>query len=234
MPPAHRIISIGATDQNPLWDNDQGGRTGHATTVLVEAADGPAPVRLIVDPGLPPMALRARLNERTSVQPNDITHVFLTSFHPDTRRGVALFENAQLLIAEQERETVGIAMLQQLERLVEAGEGESDVAATLREDITLLQRSVSAPDRIADGVDLFPLPGVTPGMTGLLLVHPRHTVLIAGDAVHTREHLERAQVPKRAADLDSARESLAEATEIADFIIPGRDETVLNPLRSRI
>ena len=230
-PPQHRIISIGATDQHPLWPHDPGGRTGHATTTLVQAhAD--KPVNIITDPGLPPQALAARLAERSPVPPEQITHVFLTSFHPDARRGVAVFQNAALLLAEAEREAVGVHLLQQLERIVEEGEGESDIAATIREDITLLRAAQPAPDHLAEGVDLFPLPGVTPGLAGLLLAHPKYTLLIAGDAAPTREHIEQGKILQRAVDLEQARDSLAEATEIADLIIPGRDDLMLNPLRS--
>lgn len=231
--PEHRIISIGATAQHPLWPADPGGRTGHATTTLIRAhADKPA--NIITDPGLPPLALRQRLAERTDLTPADITHVFLTSFHPDTRRAVALFENATVLIAEAEREAVGVQLLQQLERLVEEGEGDAEIADTLRAEINLLRSCAAAPDHLAEGVDLFPAPGITPGAAGLLLAHNRYTLVIAGDAAPTREHIERGKILQRAADLDRARESLKEIAEIADFIVPGRDDLVINPLRTAL
>ncbi|MCR9075788.1 MAG: hypothetical protein NXI07_07100, partial [bacterium] len=76
-----RIISIGTLAANPLWDERSPVRTGHATTTLVRSGD----MTLIVDPGLPAPALKARLHERSGLKPEQITHVYLTSFHPEAR-----------------------------------------------------------------------------------------------------------------------------------------------------
>ena len=76
-------------------------------------------------------------------------------------------------------------------------------------------------------MDLFPLPGVTPGTCGLLIAQPRATVLITGDAVATAEHLELGRVLQQSEDLERARESFREAIEIADIIIPGRDNLLV-------
>jgi glyoxylase-like metal-dependent hydrolase (beta-lactamase superfamily II) len=75
------------------------------------------------------------------------------------------------------------------------------------------------------------MPGVTPGMCGLLLEDPRHTTLICGDAVLTEEHLERGQVAPWSADIAKATESFAEAVEIADLLVPGRDNVMVNPVK---
>ena len=80
-------------------------------------------------------------------------------------------------------------------------------------------------------MDLFPLPGVTPGLTGLVLAGPRHTTVIAGDAVPTEEHLTQGKVLPWAPDVTQARESFAEVIEIADLIILGRDNLVVNPTK---
>jgi len=215
-----------------MWPSDEGGRTAHATTTLIEAPGrgGRMGAAIVVDPGLPAVVLRARMAERCGLALTDVTHVFLTSFHPDCRRGVELFEGAEWLVSHAEREAVGVTMLEQLQRVIEGGEGESAVASAIRRDIELLRRFQPAPDRLAEGVDLFPLPGVTPGTAGLLVSHPRHTTLIAGDAAPTREHLERGQVLRRAADAQQAKESLREALDIADYIVPGRDDLVINPM----
>lgn len=251
--PRFRVISIGALAAHPLRGERSAVRTGHATTTLIEAAgDDGTPVRVLVDPGLPGRALVPRLEERAGLKPDDITHVFLTSFRPDARRSIAAFERAEWLIGEAEREAVGVPLAQSLMRLnegarpsVAAGlaeaagvaEGDADIAgidedveAVVRGDIALLQRCRAAPDRLAVGVDLFPLPGVTPGSCGLLLAS-RETVLICGDAVATAEHLEQGKVLPDCFDRERALESFAEAAEIADVLVPGRDNTAINPAR---
>lgn len=231
----YRIISIGTLSAHPLWEERQPVRTGHATTTLIRAGDA----TILVDPGLPAPALKARLHERSGLTPEKITHVFLTSFHPEARRGIELFEHADWLISERERETVGVPIAQSLGRLAETQEmakqtGEDfheDQQATmevLQRDIAILARTQAAPDSLADDIDLFPLPGYSPGSCGLLLAG-NDTTLICGDAIPTSEHLEQGKVLPGCSDRDLALESFKEAIEIADILIPGRDNLLLNP-----
>lgn len=220
-----RIISIGALDAHPLWGETAPVRSGHSTTTLVRSKTA----TILVDPGLPAQILVARLAERANLKPADITHVFLTSFRPDTRRALPAFESATWWISETERETVGVPMIHELQRAQETDEPE--LAAALEVDIATLQRCQAAPDQLADGVSLFPLPGVTPGLAGLLIAETRHTTLICGDAVPTIEHLEQGKAPKWAQDVTRARESLAEAIEIADLLVLGRDNITINPVK---
>src|SRR5262245_33606777 len=111
-----RIISIGAMAAHPLWGEKAGAevRTGHATTVLVRT-DKRA---ILIDPGLPVQALVARLAERSGLRPRDITHVFLTSFKPETVRGIAAFEHATWWVSEMERERVGVPIAQRLQQAI--------------------------------------------------------------------------------------------------------------------
>ena len=97
----------------------------------------------------------------------------------------------------------------------------------------VVARCGAAPDRLADGVDLFPLPGVSPGCCGLLLPMPQQTVLICGDAVPTIEHLEQGKILPSCWNREQAMESFKEAVEIADVLVPGRDNSMPNPIRSR-
>lgn len=223
--PHHRVISIGALDAHPLWDERAAVRTGHSTTTLIVEGD----MRLLVDPGLPAEALAARLSERANIQPSDITHVFLTSFRPDARRALPLFDGAVWWISEAEREAVGVPMVATLQEADAAND--EDTKLMIAREVALLQKTTAAPDKLSPGVDLFPMPGVTPGLAGLLLPEARHTTLIAGDAIPTVEHLERGIVPRWAVDPEQAKESFMEGVEIADLIIPGRDNLLINPAR---
>ncbi len=221
--PQFRVISIGTLAAHPLWDERVETRTAHATTTLISAGAA----RILVDPSLPAVALRARLEERSHLQPQAITHVFLTSADALHRRALGLFEKARWLVHEPELDAARSALATKLEEA--AGDGE--VLEALRRDRDLLARCEPAPDALVDGVDLFPLPGVTPGCCGLLLPLPRSTVCISGDAVATVEHLAQGQVLASSHDLQQALASLAEAVEIADVLVLGRDNVVVNPLR---
>lgn len=220
-----RVISIGALAAHPLWNEREAVRTGHATTTLIRSGD----VALLVDPGLPAPALAARLAERANLKPEQITHVFLTSFKPETTRAITLFENATWWISEPEREGVGVPLISQVQQAEQ--DEDPELAEALKRDVAILQRCQPAPDKPADRVDLFPLPGVTPGLTGLIIAGPRETTVICGDAIPSVEHLEQGKVLPNAADVEQAKNSLMDAVEIADLLILGRDNIVPNPTK---
>ncbi len=220
-----RIVSIGTLAAHPLWNETIETRTGHATTTLISTDSA----HILVDPSLPPAALLARLGERAPVRPEEITDIFLTSAVRDHRRGLPLFKDARWLAAQPELESARADLTARHDEARAAGDDE--LAGLLGDDLEILRRCTPAPDRLYRGVDLFPLPGVTPGCCGLLLSLPRATVLICGDAVATREHLEQGKVLPGCCNIEQAQESFAEAVQIADLLIPGRDNVSLNPLR---
>jgi glyoxylase-like metal-dependent hydrolase (beta-lactamase superfamily II) len=233
-----QVISIGTLAANTLWNERAPVRTGHATTTLIVSRDA----KILVDPGLPGQILGARLHERTGLSPRDVTHVFLTSFRPDVRRGIELFDQATWYLHSAEREAVGVPMAQTLKQLMQhdfttddANGNETsthaEILAGLQQDIALLQRCEVAPDSIADRVDIFPLPGVTPGLCGLLIEEQRHTTLICGDAIPTAQHLIEGKLSPDAADFDKAKTSFEEAVEIADLLVLGRDNLTVNPTK---
>ena len=227
MPVEVRIISIGAIANHPLRNEIGERRSGHATTTLLISGKN----RIIVDPSLPPDYLRQRLDERTGEPPEAITHVFLTDLRPDRRRGLSLFPEAEWLVGEAERDAYRAALRDKMVELDDDEELDRDTERLLEEEERVVTRFGSAPDQIAEGIDLFPLPGVTPGLCGLLMPMPRTTALVCGDAIPTLEHLEQGVVLSHVADLEKARESFKEAVEIADILVLGRDNLVPNPIR---
>jgi len=221
----YRIISIGTVSQHELWGEQEHQRTAHATTTLVRSGD----CVILIDPGLPPQVIKARLKERSGLEAEAVTEVFLTNFRPAHRWGLSAFSQAKWTISEMEREAIGTMLVEQF-----ALEHDPQQRTMLEQDIALLKRFKPAADRLADQVDLFPLPGFTPGTCGLLLLDMNSTTLIASDAVATFEHLEKGQVLRGSYDIGQARDSMIEAVEIADVLIPGHDNLVLNPTRRPI
>lgn len=217
-----RIISIGTLSAHPLWGEKTPVRTGHSTTTLVRSGD----VTLLIDPGLPEQALAARLAERANIRTDQVTHVFLTSFHPDTHRGIGAFKHATWWISKAEREGVGLPLIQQLKKA--SDDGETEVADLFKRQIEILHRCDEAPESLADRVDIFPLAGLTPGLTGVLVEEPELTTLICGDAIPTVEHLRRKMILQGASNVEKARESFAEALQIADVLVLGRDGLLVN------
>jgi len=215
------IISIGTLSRNRIWGESQAVRTAHSTCTLIRSGKR----AILVDPGLPPAAIGARLNERTGLRPDQIDTVFLTNFRPAHRAGISLFTKAKLLINEPEQQ----ATRQHLERLIEEAPEEDIDRKLLRDELRLLKSLTPAEDRLTDQLDLFPLPGYTPGNCGLLIKLMTSTVMIAGDAVPTQDHFLAGQVLPDAYDIATAQESMSEVYEIADQIIPGHDNIFTNP-----
>ncbi len=206
------IISIGTLSRNPFWDETGVVRPSHATTTLIR--DGQTSI--LVDPSVPVELLTHRLDERLGLGPQQIDVVFLTNFRPVHRRSLTLFSDAEWLISEAERRAVS----DHLNALIHGG-GEAETSyEELAEELELLGRTKIAGDKITPAVHLFPSPGVTPGAAALLIAQER-TVVVAGDAIVTREHYEEGRIFERCADSDAARESFVELAEVADVIVPG-------------
>jgi len=216
------VVSIGALSRNPLWGEKSPLRTSHATTTLIRSSD----VNLLVDPSLPAPVLQQRIFERSGMAAEAVTHVFLTNFKPVHRRALEFFTKAQWLMNEVEIHAADHA-LSAAENHGAGGSAEEQ--SLLKSERRLLDRVKPAPDKIADSVDLFPLPGYTPGQSGLLLGLPTRTIVIAGDAVPTAGHFEIGQVFPDCFDLHQAQESMAELYQIADLIVPGHDNIFVNP-----
>lgn len=203
-----------------LWKETDAVRTPHATCTLVRAGSK----NILVDPGLPPVVIAARLHERTGLKPEQIDTIFLTSARPAHRAGIGAFKKAVRFIHEVELKT----SMQYLEAML-AETDDADDRATVQREIDSLSTLKAADDKLAPQVDLFPLPGFTAGTCGLLISATTHTVLLATDAVPTQDHLLAGQVLPGCANLEQAKESLSEVYEIADVIVPGHDNVFLNP-----
>ncbi len=218
-----RIVSIGTLPSNRLWNESGAMRTGHATTTVIKSGNA----TLLVDPSLPPEIMNARLQERWGFDLSEVTHVFLTSFDPDRRRTLDGLGQAIWLMNEPEIQSAALALSNELQR----AEGDRELTLLLEQHRDLLSRFEAATDQVLSGVDLFPLPGYTAGSCGLLLPVSSRTILICGDTVATSEHLLQANVLSNCADIEVAQESFKECVEIADILIPGRDNVLLNPVR---
>ena len=222
----YRVISIGTLAAHPLWNEGGEARTGHATTALLSVDSG---THILVDPSLPPTALLARLSERAPVRAHEITHVFLTSADQLHHRAITLFETARWLAHEAELTAAKAAITARLDEA--RADQDDELLALIQGELDILNRCEPAPDNLAGGVDLFPLPGVTPGTCGLLLPLPAATLVVCGDAVPTVEHLHQGKVLPSCYDVEQAQESFAEVIQIADILIPGRDNVTVNPIR---
>ena len=99
------------------------------------------------------------------------------------------------------------------------GADADDIEAELR----VVRRFQPAPEKFADQIHVYPLAGASPGSAGLLLTPPTQTILIAGDAAITRDHIEAGQIWQGCVDIEQAMETFADVLEVADMVICGHD-----------
>lgn len=204
-------MSIGTLSCNQFWGETGKIRASHATTSLIRTGDD----CILVDPSLPAEILQPRLTEHTGLTSDQITAVFLTNFRPVHRRGLELFPEVPWYLSGQERSM----LMAEFERMAETDQPTSSYSEAIA-DLELLRRTEVAPDQLGANVDLFPSPGATPGSCALLVAGLK-TIIVAGDAVLTGDHLDHGRVFDRCVDPEQAKESLAEIIEIADVVVPG-------------
>ena len=77
-----------------------------------------------------------------------------------SRRAIEAMEKAKWWISSAEREAVGVPLAQTAMHLSQTGD-QGDLLEVLKRDLGILQRCEEAPDHLVDGVDLFPLPGIS-------------------------------------------------------------------------
>ncbi len=215
------IISIGALSHNRLWGEGAAVRTSHATTTLVKDDKR----MLLVDPSLPTTALAARFNERTGKQLADVTDVFCTTLRPVHRRSIAAFPQANWYASEAEL----MSYREYLRTLMGSMDRLGEERAEVEKDIKLLEKFQIAPEKFGPQIDLYPLSGPSMGSAGLLLTPATQSILIAGDAALTADHVLAGQVWEGCYDTELAMESLQDLLEIGDIIVPGHDNVMLAP-----
>ncbi|NLX07517.1 MAG: MBL fold metallo-hydrolase [Phycisphaerae bacterium] len=208
----YTVVSIGALSRNPFWGETTAVRTAHATTTLIRTGDR----KILVDPALPATVLDARLFERTGLHLADIDTVFLTTFRTAHRMGLPALEGARWYIHPAEKDWAKAYLEEMRGRLKKE-------APVVDDELALLERCKAPEDKLAEGVELFPSPGASPGGCGLLLTPVTGSVVIAGDAVISQEYLEHGRVWDQSHDLKRAQESLQDILEVADLVIPAHD-----------
>lgn len=224
---SYTIVSIGALSRNRFWNETEPRRVAHSTTTLICDEN----TTILVDPGLPEQLLVQRLDERTGLSPEQIDIVFLTNFRPAHRRALALFGRAEWMMHEPEIEAVSehltrlSASLEDEDSLENAPQdgGGQEMEAVIHQERALLGRIVTAREKITRRAHLYPCLGATPGSAGLLLAEMGRTVIVAGDAVISRDYFEAGRVFEQAYDVEAAQTSLCDIMEIADVIVPAHD-----------
>jgi glyoxylase-like metal-dependent hydrolase (beta-lactamase superfamily II) len=195
------VIAIGSLAQNKLWNEAAPVRQEYATATLVRSGK----MVLLVDPGWPAEVLRSALLYRAGLEPQAVTHVFVTHLDVAHYMGIGLFKAAKWWAYEEE---------------IAYADAEWPAEAPGRKVLANLD---PAPAKFATGVDLYPTFGHTAGHASVLVYTATHNTIVAGDVVLTRDHFDRGDLGENPWDLMKAKASFQDVLEIADTIVPGHD-----------
>jgi glyoxylase-like metal-dependent hydrolase (beta-lactamase superfamily II) len=195
------IIIIGNLSRNHYWGegDDTPVRSALCTCTLVQGAD----FRLIVDPSVPqPERMAAELDRRTGLGLADVTHVFLTHEHGDHHAGLACFPRARWM-------------------------ADPATAGAINSSGRYAGRVKPVCGRILEAMEVTPTPGHTASHHSLRFDCGGLSVVIAGDAVMTRDFWEHRRGFHNSVDLALAAETMERLAIMADVVVPGHDNCFL-------
>lgn len=196
------VITIGNLSRNRYWgEGDEVARRAPLCTTTLVRGNG---FVLIVDPSIADLkGMAAELDRRAGITPQAIDAVFITHEHGDHHAGLAAFESARWLAAPQVAQAIGLS--RKYQKAVEA--------------IAALPFA---------GIELVHTPGHTVGHHSLLFTDSGGMrVLIAGDAVMTRDFWEDKRGFFNSASMGIASETMKRIATMADVIVPGHDNYFL-------
>ena len=197
------IITIGNISRNRYWGegDDHAHRPAICTCTLITLSDG---TRLLVDPSLrDEAAMAAEMDRRAGLKIGDVDVVFITHEHGDHHFGLRHFPRARWLAAPPVAQALN--RTDPYDRPLEPVEG-----------------------RLLDAVDVLLTPGHTLSHHSLRFDCEGLSVVIAADAVMTRDFWRDRQGYFNSADFALAARTIEHLAGIADIVVPGHDNYFLN------
>ena len=195
------IITIGNVSRNRYWGegDEQPVRAALCTSTLLRGEG----FLLLVDPPIGNAgAMTAELDRRAGLALADVTHVFLTHEHGDHLAGLANFPQASWHAAP-------------------------DVASAINERGQFDRSIAPTAGQLCDGVEIIPTPGHTLSHHSLRFECDGRTVVVAGDAVMTRDFWANRQGFLNSVDFELAAKTIDRLAGLADVIVPGHDNCFL-------
>jgi glyoxylase-like metal-dependent hydrolase (beta-lactamase superfamily II) len=195
------IVTIGNISRNRYWGESEevALRPSWCTSTLIRCGDA----RLLVDPPHEDAALMAaELDRRTGLKFDGVNLIFVTHAHADHHYGAKHFAGARWLAAP-------------------------DVAAALNASGRYPRPFEPAPARLCDAIDVIHTPGHTLDHHSLRFDCDGLSVVIAGDAVMTRDFWDDRRGYRNSVDFGMASRTIEQLARIADVVVPGHDNVLL-------
>jgi glyoxylase-like metal-dependent hydrolase (beta-lactamase superfamily II) len=192
------VITIGNLSRNACWGESirKALRPVLCTCTLIQG-DG---FRLLVDPSVRKgRQMAAEIYRRTGLRPADVGTVFITHHHSDHRFGLKHFAHAEWFASAGEADKI------------------NDAGGYPR-------RVRAASGGLFNGaLAVVASPGHTDDHHSLRFQCDGSRVVVAGDAVVTRDYWKERLPFHNAVDMDAATDSITKLTDMADIIVPGHD-----------
>ena len=188
---------VGNLSRNRYWgeSDDEARRSPLCTCTLIQAEG----LRLLVDPSLADAQhMAAELDRRSGLRLGDIDTLFVTHAHGDHHTGMRHFPAARWLAAPAVAEEIN-----------QGGQYPKPVEPTL--------------GWIADQVEILPTPGHTPSHHSLRFECEHQNVLIAGDAVMTRDFWRDRRGYFNTVNAVALAATMTQLAAWADVVVPGHD-----------
>ncbi len=191
------VITIENLSRNRYWgeSDKKGVRDAWCTSTLI-TGDG---FRLLVDPALKePAEMVRELDRRVGLKPEAIDAVFVTHHHDDHHWGLEAFPDAQWWAARE-------------------------VASLVNENTSYSKCVEPSTPCLFDEIELIHTPGHTAEHHGLVFGCDGQTVVVAGDAVMTRDFYAHRQGYFNSVSFEAAAQTIEEIGRVADVVVPGHD-----------
>jgi glyoxylase-like metal-dependent hydrolase (beta-lactamase superfamily II) len=196
------VVTIGNLSRNRYWgeSDEHALHSAICTCTVISGKD----FHLIVDPSMADEDVMAsELSRRTGLTPDKIDAVFITHQHGDHIAGLKYFPKARWL----------------------AG---SDVASGLNKSAQYDKQVEPAGKSLFGAIEVFPTPGHTPDHQSLRFDFDGLSVVIAGDAVATKDFWDERRAYYNVIDAEESKRSMEKIDSIADIIVPGHDNCFFN------
>ena len=196
---------------------------------------------IVIDTGFSPEAAISRRRQpvvspadalaRLGIDPQEVKLLVLTHAHYDHAGNLGLYPNAKIVMSRREFEFWGTDMGKrpQYAHHIDPLDIQRIQALEKEGRITLLDEPRNT---LIPGVELYELGGHTPGQLSVVIEMPAGPVILASDAVHYYEELER---DRPFAVLDSLADMYQGYEQIREWlqrpgavVIPGHDPDVMN------